>query len=1059
MIIGNRYEPISRLDNGRGSRSSKVWIAKDLRNKSQLVTLKQLSLNVDTELKTDIKELFQRETDALSKLKHPNIISFIESGIENETLYIVTERFDGQNLKDYVTNNQLSVDDVLKVFLGILYGISEAHKNNIVHRDLKPSNILVGNNGEVKIIDFGISKILGRAYDHNETLKDYMTTSYASPEQLLRSDVRVESDIFSLGAVLYYLITNKDPVPNKELFHSQVQQMNCEEVIKSLIIEMTRSDYTKRPVSVHTVIRQAKTLYIQLVSQKRNYYIKMPNYATRQLYELGIIDYSGLDHALRFISNDLSSSSIYLHKNNYYLIGKTGRVKYQCKISQDKYHLVLNKVVFLDDYIEFEKEYNRGIELESHWTVVKENQQIPMSDELQELLESVNEEEKKRQVRMNREENENKLLSRWNSYLEEEFLMIQKKKRVCIYESFEVNISDYTLEAIVENHDYIFEKNDLIQMSSKNNEKITVGTLEGIENNKIIINIGLNIMDDLESIAPRGVLGIDVVQAETSLRRLRRAARAIKLGNTVNPNLKDILHDPQIVSINNLGPLGELFQNLDDSNLSAVESALATKDVFLIQGPPGTGKTTVITEIVCQILRSEPNARILLTSQSHVAVDHAIKNISKLLPDKKIIRVGRSDKISHESESLLMANQLNNWVTDVKQKSKTALEDYLQRSLMLNEEDISRELEQLDRPLNEFNKDEVDLEMAFLSSEARQMKSLVKVTKEWHLRLGKLEEFDEIFAQKASIIAATCLGIASRHALSDLSFDWVIVDEAARATAPELLVPIVKGKKIILVGDHKQLPPVINGNIDKEIIQEHGFRKSDLEKSLFEDLFEKISDESKIVLQSQFRMHPTIAKLISDVFYPEADIKTKKKPEEREHSLKWWPKAIVWLDTQNHPNNIEQEVKPSKRNNAEAQMILKCLDEIERKYSEVGKKITVGVITGYDAQKSLLNNLVKPYDIDKWKSINIVINNVDAFQGSETDIAIYSIVRNNQDNKLGFLSDSRRLNVALSRGKTCLIIVGNARFVERAEVIGNNPFVDILQYIRRNTDGTVVEEL
>ncbi|WP_256360221.1 ATP-binding protein [Mesobacillus boroniphilus] len=235
-------------------------------------------------------------------------------------------------------------------------------------------------------------------------------------------------------------------------------------------------------------------------------------------------------------------------------------------------------------------------------------------------------------------------------------------------------------------------------------------------------------------------------------------------------------------------------------------------------------------------------------------------------------------------------------------------------------------------------------------------------------------------------------------------------------------------------------------------------KTSDLEKSLFEELFEKISDEAKSVLTAQFRMHPTISNLINDVFYPTTTIEARKTAEERKHLLQWTPKSIVWLNTQYLEENREQESLNSYKNSSEAKVILKQLEEIEERYKGVNPKIKVGVISGYDAQKKSLINLIKPHD-QKWKSINIMIDNVDAFQGSETDISIYNIVRCNDQNKIGFLRDERRLNVALSRGKTCLIIVGNADFANKAKTYKGNPFADIIRFIDRHPMKCVMEDI
>ena len=639
-------------------------------------------------------------------------------------------------------------------------------------------------------------------------------------------------------------------------------------------------------------------------------------------------------------------------------------------------------------------------------------------------------------------------------YLEEEVNFVEKKKRLCQYNGF---YEDDTGTRIIVRTDEIhlhIEKGDPIQMTSINGKMITVGKVDGIENKLIDVLLRYDI--DIENIANRGSLGIDVIQAEMGLRRLREALKSLKFRKTINPNLLDIVTNPETITPPTAIPISSYFQDdLDNEYKAIVQKALGTDDIFLIQGPPGTGKTTVITEIVCQIFQKNPNDKVLLTSQSNVAVDQALNRIKKYIPDLVKIRIGRNDKIADDSESLLMANQIGEWVDQVREKSISRALEYIHTmDLQDNEEDkVIKYLK------DEVIPDEVKNEALFMNKDIKRAIDIAKITKQWHKRLGKLEEFDEIFANKASVVAATCLGIASRHALNDIAFDWVIVDEAARATAPELLVPLIRGRKIILVGDHRQLPPVVKSeDIEKARGNEQGLRTSDLEKSLFEDLIEMAPREAKVVLTSQYRMHPVISQLINEVFYPTETIIPKKNSEERRHRMPWWPTSIYWMDTSCLPNRFEEDATPSKRNNTEARIILKCLEQMDKQYEDCDEKVSVAVISGYDAQKKLLATLINPSN-QKWKNIKILVDNIDAFQGSETDVVIFNLVRSNELKQLGFLSDSRRLNVALSRGKTLLLIVGDAKFASKAYCFRGNPFVQILEFIKKNPDVSSVEEV
>ncbi|MBO6339887.1 hypothetical protein EY650_00930 [Enterococcus faecalis] len=256
-----------------------------------------------------------------------------------------------------------------------------------------------------------------------------------------------------------------------------------------------------------------------------------------------------------------------------------------------------------------------------------------------------------------------------------------------------------------------------------------------------------------------------------------------------------------------------------------------------------------------------------------------------------------------------------------------------------------------------------------------------------------------------------------------------------------------KREKIVLVGDHKQLPPIIN-EFDANIIKNTSSEK--LSESLFEDLFLLAKDSDiAITLSKQFRMHPAISKMINKVFYLDDGvvITTDITPEERRLNYRI-AKPVVWLSTERLQNNQQKKTtSKSFTNTCEANIILMELEHLEDSNS-TNEKIKVGVISAYSGQKSLLEKLIKPSNT-RWENLEIVIENVDAFQGSEVDVVIYSVVRSNANKDIGFLSEQRRLNVALSRAKSQVIIVGNAHFMKEASKKEHNYFEDVLIYINR----------
>ena len=329
--------------------------------------------------------------------------------------------------------------------------------------------------------------------------------------------------------------------------------------------------------------------------------------------------------------------------------------------------------------------------------------------------------------------------------------------------------------------------------------------------------------------------------------------------------------------------------------------------------------------------------------------------------------------------------------------------------------------------------------------------------KEWMNRVKLGDGLLQESLMDASIVGATCLGIASLSVNTDMKFDWVIVDEAGKATPTEILVPISLGKKIVLVGDHKQLPPVVDETLLEED-QTNTIDKKDLETSLFEYMEGALSDDCKSILSQQYRMNPVIGNLISQMFY-DRTLESKTSKEEKTIPLKMYDeKPLVWLSTSKRKDNAEERIGKTFRNRCEAKIIFEQLVEIEAELADLKQFKEVGIIAGYREQKEELRRLYESQYKERFHYIKDVdINTVDAFQGRETDIIFYSIVRSNDEGKLGFLQDVRRLNVAFSRARELLVVVGNHHSVTKNIRLHNeeNPFVGIVTYIYDNEDDIV----
>lgn len=405
-----------------------------------------------------------------------------------------------------------------------------------------------------------------------------------------------------------------------------------------------------------------------------------------------------------------------------------------------------------------------------------------------------------------------------------------------------------------------------------------------------------------------------------------------------------------------------------------VEDVINSKDIFYIQGPPGTGKTTVIKEIILQQLKSNPNSNILITSQTNVAVDNVLKGLEEYryeIDKKELLRCGNDEKIADEIKEYGFDHIMENYKKEFKE-------------LKVNNEDERKIKEIWEGYINETQK----------------LKN----------------ELGELLLRSKRIVGATCVGIANKKiGLENMTFDLVIVDEASKALPAEILIPLNKAKKCVIIGDHKQLPPTLNKALTDEEeleIEDREYCETELfEKSLFEKLFEEAPDYAKGMLKTQYRMPTSIGNMVSKFFYDE-ELENGENCTDKK-SL-FFEKNLNWLDTSKIKNNMEDDNK-SPFNLVEVKIIKDLIKSIRDK--KIDSRIAV--ITPYKGQKREIKRaLIKEKLMDK-----VFVDTVDSFQGDEADIVIFSVTRAKK--KTEFFSKDARLNVAFSRAKKEFIIVGS----------------------------------
>ena len=338
---------------------------------------------------------------------------------------------------------------------------------------------------------------------------------------------------------------------------------------------------------------------------------------------------------------------------------------------------------------------------------------------------------------------------------------------------------------------------------------------------------------------------------------------------------------------------------------------------------------------------------------------------------------------------------------------------------------------------------------------SEQVRNILEIQREWIERLKQCEEVELYIIKSTSIIAGTCTGFVSNRVIRDVDFDYVIVDEAAKATFPELAVSLNKAHKIILVGDHQQLPPVL----DTELIRNNKDKIDEelLAQGIFEKLYNMFPETNKHRLTIQYRMHPVIGTLISHVFYND-DIQNGVEAKDRELHIDGYKDiAIEWISTSKYPTKEKYERvfdsngKKSYQNFLEKTIIEKKLLDLDSKLKKVTK---IAVITAYGPQKYILQSMVKKHS---FKYLEVDVDTVDAFQGSQKDIIIYSTVRSSSNQYgIGFLKSEARINVAFSRARCLLIIVGDMDFLNNYKIRGNK-FPEIIKYITESEGCRIIQ--
>jgi superfamily I DNA and/or RNA helicase len=325
---------------------------------------------------------------------------------------------------------------------------------------------------------------------------------------------------------------------------------------------------------------------------------------------------------------------------------------------------------------------------------------------------------------------------------------------------------------------------------------------------------------------------------------------------------------------------------------------------------------------------------------------------------------------------------------------------------------------------------------------AQKCKELLTLQERWLLRLGRSSDFHAAMLASANVVAGTCIGMAGVRGANSISYDLCIIDEASKATVTEILVPMARSKKWILVGDPEQLPPFFEEQAAEEMDE---FEDEEARKTLLDRFLSALPATCIEELRNQYRMVKPIGDLISQTFYGNALVSPVTKP--RIVLTAVYPKPVTWLSTSRLRDRREEREGLSFRNQRECMVVREVLKHVDFVARSRKNSVDLAVIAGYAGQVRSIEDAIREFR-HEWMQLKVSCNTVDAFQGEEVDVCVYSVTRSNDDGKLGFLREKPRLNVALSRGKSALIVIGDEAFCR--EAAGAEYFQRVLRFIDEN---------